>query len=1011
MASRLKAANAPVGCVTLVFTDVEGSTALWEAQPGAMREGIALHNRLMRESIRRRRGYEVKTEGDAFMVAFGSPGAAVAWCLEAQRQLMEAPWPRELLSQAEAAEVGAAGATVFRGLRVRMGAHMGEPDCVPDPTTGRMDYFGPVVNRAARLSGAAHGGQVLVSGAVRSLLGARVAGARLRELGVYHLKGLAQPETLHEVLPEQLSGRKFPPVRAQAPRKRTLPVPAGACLGRERELAALEALLGRGERLVTVLGPGGIGKTRLAVELGLRYSEPGRERGGEVVFCDLTRATSVSEIAELAAGALSACFGQLGTTQALVEAVGNELAGREGCLVILDNFEQVARHAVETVGRWRALAPQVQLLVTSREPLGLSGEATYRLEPLELDDAVTLFMQRAAAARSQLSLELRERPVVERITRSVDCIPLALELAAGRAGILSLEQVEEQLSRRFGLLASTRRDVEPRQATLRGAIDWSWNLLSERERAALAQLSVFRGCTLDAAEAVLEVGEAAGGGQTLDLVQGLVDRSMVQVTMGERGARYHLLVSIQAFAAQKLEESGGAGAARERHGRYYARLAAERFTGSFLDDDRIDSAAVEAERDNLTAALDAPTLPAEQKLELIVALCCQAYTRRPLDEMKALAARGESLASAVGSPALVTRMLEVIGVSEWLAGDHEAAARHLERALGQAKLAGDARLEALVLKDLASCDMMLSRGKQAAELLDRALERARVSGDPYVEARIIGNLGHVWYRQCDGARCVPLFERQLELTVDRPESLEHAFALNNLGGAKLLLNCFDEARRLHERALAILIRLGHFRFEAMVQCQLASVGVMRGEGALALEDVVRTLSRARRYGLKWAIAHALYVIGLVRIESGDARGALAVLQEGEGAAREAGDLNMLALTLAGRSAALGIAGEPDRARRDLEAARELIHEGHDSVIRVMEGFLHVGRALRAAAAGDTAGAREAQRAAGEIAAAARGWQDGTVTAPSEHPGCRFVGVGLPLLERTLERMERADLPR
>ena len=270
--------DAPTGTVALVFTDVQGSTALWEHGPTLMREALAMHDDVLRRTIAELGGYEVKTEGDAFMIAFGRAADAVRWCHQAQLALLDAPWPEAIFERPEAAIARAGDKVLFRGLRVRMGAHVGEPDCRPDPVTGRMDYFGPVVNRAARVSAAGHGGQTLVSRAALSAAGAPATfDAEVIDLGEHRLKGLIASEHLFQVLPHRVVGRTFPPVRTLAAPRTNLSASASAMVGRGDELAQVGASFDGGARLVTLVGPGGAGKTRLAREHALAHLD---EYGG-----------------------------------------------------------------------------------------------------------------------------------------------------------------------------------------------------------------------------------------------------------------------------------------------------------------------------------------------------------------------------------------------------------------------------------------------------------------------------------------------------------------------------------------------------------------------------------------------------------------------------------------------------------------------------------------------------------------------------------------------------------
>ncbi|MBI4866048.1 MAG: AAA family ATPase [Candidatus Wallbacteria bacterium] len=989
---------APTGCITLVFTDVEGSTSLWEADTDSMRSAIALHNELFRARLVSHGGYEVKTEGDAFMVAFAAPAAALAWCLDCQLELLHLPWPDELLRRAEAAVVRQHARLLFRGLRVRMGLHLGTPDCEPDPTTGRMDYFGPMVNRAARVGGSAHGGQILLSGAAHAALSADFGGVKVKSLGTYNLKGLSTPEQLLEVLPESLADRSFPPPKGQALRRPPMPVPASSCLGRERELSELAGALGGGCRLVTVLGPGGIGKTRLVVEMTRRLASNADREPVDVAFCDLTRATGARDVAELVARSVGCPQSPSPRDDAVLDAVGAHLAEAGAILVVLDNFEQVASHAAATVGRWLQVASsQARFLVTSREPLALVEELEYRLEPLAMEDAVTLFIQRAGGTA------VGKPQVVEEIVRRLDGIPLALELAAGRAGVLSLEQIRDQLSRRFRLLASRKRDVPVRQATLRGAIDWSWNLLSESERSVLSQLSVFCGFTLEAAEKVIRL---PADTWALDVLQSLVDRSMVVAEPGAGEMRFRLLESIRDYARERLGESDEAAAARVRHAAYFANRASTHFTGAFLDDDRIDRDGLEAERDNLAAALDCEELPPEQRCRAAIALCGHAYVRRP-PELGALAARAVGLARKSGSPALQAQTLDHMGICRWLEGDHEAALAALQESLAFARQAGEPRLIALTLKDMSNVQVVVGREAEGEALLLEAMAPARATGDPSIEARILGNFGQIRNRQCRYSECLELFTREKELIDDRPDSFEMAFALSNLGGALMGVYRLDEAREAYARALSIYTRHGHFRFESMSRCNLAYVHMMRGEGSLLLDELRANLVAARRFALKWAIGHSLITLGSIRLESGEASEALELLGEAMIATRDSGDRNMLAFAFVYRAVAHALLARPDQAIADLAQARAMLGEGQLAFLLTLEGFVPLAEGLAAQRAGRPAEAAAHLSAARAVAERARGWRDGSLPPPVDHPGGRFVGVALPLLERSVLA---SDLP-
>jgi predicted ATPase/class 3 adenylate cyclase len=488
----------PTGTITLFFADIERSTALLQ-ELGSERYGAALveYRRLMRDAVTSHGGVVVGTEGDAFFAAFQSAREAFAAAGEAEAALSE------------------------RNLHVRMGLHTGEPLVVNG------HYSGIDVHRAARIAAAGHGGQILISRSTRELL---EPAASVSDLGSHRLKDLGEPVHLY-----QAGKAEFPPVRSL--NSTNLPIQPTPLIGRELEIQEAGELVTR-HRLVTLTGPGGSGKTRLALQVAAEAVEEFPEG---VVWVPLQALRDPELVLPTISRALAAS-----------EPLGDGIADRR-VLLVLDNFEQLLA-SVSRVGDLLAQLPHLKLLVTSREPLHLAAEHEYPVTPLREREAIALFLARATAAKPDFA---DEKPVVE-ICRRLDCLPLALELAAARVKALSTEELLKRLDRRLPILTGGPRDAPERQRTLRATIAWSYELLTAEEKRVFSRLAVFTGgSTLEAAEQVCQA--------DLDTIAALIDKSLLR----REGDRYFMLETIGEYALECLEESGELEELRQRHAEYF----------------------------------------------------------------------------------------------------------------------------------------------------------------------------------------------------------------------------------------------------------------------------------------------------------------------------------------------------------------------------------------------------------------------------------------------------------
>lgn len=553
--------EAPSGEVTLMFTHVEGAAALWEKFGEGFQVALEAHNELMRRAISANSGYEVKTISDSFMAAFPEAILAANCAIEMQR----------LIETESFSGIG--------GMRVRIGLHTGRLT----PQNG--DYFGPAVNHAARIESSAHGGQIVLSEQTCNLIATRLSiDLKLQDTGLHRLKDLASPIRLFTLTRSDLPERGYPPLRTLDAFPHNFPGQATSFVGRESEIVELSDLLvKRKTRLVTIIGPGGTGKTRLAMQVGadcIDFFPDG------VWMIDLVNTSNARDVPSAVAIALKIELSSADPRGQIVAHLREKRA-----LLIFDNFEHVIE-ASRFLGGLIKECRNLVCLVTSQHLLQISGEHEYPLSPLELPpDDVTLvagmryaglrlFVERAMTASPHFSLDESSLPAVTAICKRLEGLPLAIELTASLCRAMTPQQILPKLQDRFKLLASARRDLDPRQRSLRGALDWSYDLLNEDERKLFSELSVFAGgFSLEALEEVCPIPEA------LDYVFALRDKSLVRTLEQGNEIRYSMLESIREYARERqreFEEDVSADnegepreAIRSRHASYFLRLAQE----------------------------------------------------------------------------------------------------------------------------------------------------------------------------------------------------------------------------------------------------------------------------------------------------------------------------------------------------------------------------------------------------------------------------------------------------
>jgi predicted ATPase/class 3 adenylate cyclase len=576
----------PSGTVTFLFSDIEGSTRLWEEHPDAMRECLARHDEIMRDAIDAHDGHVVKTTGDGFHAAFATAHDALQAAGGAQRALTDEHW----------SDVGE--------LRVRMGVHTGE--------AGQRDgdYYAPALNRAARLMSAAHGGQIVCSQTTADLVLDEIpTGLELRDLGVHQLRDLERPERVFQVC--AVSGeREFPPLRSLDIYPGNLPSHLSSFVGRERDLAQLRGDLQR-HQIVTLTGVGGVGKTRLAVQL-CADSLP-RFRDG-AWFVDLAPVRDGAQVASTVAKVMGVNE-HLG--EDLTVTLRDALRERDA-LVLLDNGEHLIDDVSALLIALTSRLVAARFLVTSREPLGIDGEQVRRVASLDGATASALFVQRASSVRPDINWDSYEHEI-EAICEQLDGIPLAVELAAARTRSMLPPDILRRLDERFRLLQGSSRSARERHQTLLAAVDWSYDLLTAEEQACFDRLAIFRGgFDLEAAEAVC-VGGLVDELDVVDLLERLVDKSMVLTIEHGHRSTYRLLETLRQFAESKLAASGGSEEYRHRHVDYFMGVAAEWGARAVTSEQRAANTRLAFDRSNLNAMLD--RLFADEQWDRVVAVC------------------------------------------------------------------------------------------------------------------------------------------------------------------------------------------------------------------------------------------------------------------------------------------------------------------------------------------------------------------------------------------------------
>jgi predicted ATPase/class 3 adenylate cyclase len=809
---------APTGTITFLFTDIEGSSRLWERYPVDMGPALSGHDAILRDAIEGQGGYIFKTAGDAFYGAFETAEGAMLAAVTAQRALFRHAWH----------ETGP--------LRVRMAIHTGVAEFREN------DYFGPSMNRVARLLAAGHGGQVLLSFASEELVRDHLPeGVSLRDLGERRLKDLNRPERLFQLIVEGLP-TEFPPLRSMEVVPNNLPVQLTSFVGREREMTEVKRLLGT-THLLTLTGTGGTGKTRLSLQVAADILETFSDG---VWLVELATLADPDLLIETVMGVLGA---REEPDHPLLMTLTNYLRTKN-LLLIFDNCEHIIAAVAQLSDTLLRACPSLRILASSREAMGIAGETTWAVPSLSLPDmwrnqltghelvealsqyeAVRLFIDRALAVQPSFQITNENAPAVAQICWRLDGIPLAIELAAARVKVLTLDQIAARLDDSFRLLTGGSRTALPRQQTLRALIDWSYDLLSESEKKLMRRLSVFvRGRTLEAVEFVCS-GDGVEDFDVLDLLTLLVDKSLVTREEEAGETRYYILESVWQYGRMKLEEAGELTALRNRHLDYFVQFSEQAKDKLFNAEQVVWLEKLEFERPNLRVAL-------EWSLE-----------------SQGNAQKGLRLAGALGRFWEVrTHFKQARGLYDEILAQPEAAARTPARADA---LTGAGRL--------AWCQ---DDNPAAREYFHAALDLYREFNNDIMVGFVLAYLGFVERSEGETERARAHFNEISELAQKLNNPQLHAITNSGLGSLAVDDGNLQLARELKEGSLVLYRKFGDVYIISLLAWSLSRVLALLGEYEKARALLEECVASSRQIGNKWSFPYYLEGFGEIAIGEG-----------------------------------------------------------------------------------------------------------------------------------------------
>ena len=874
----------PTGTVTFLFTDIENSTPLWEKYPEVMKFILAKHDFILKEAVETNHGQIVKTTGDGVHAVFSTAVDAVKASLEAQREFQNS----DILKSSEAL------------LRVRMGIHTGEADLRDG------DYYGGVLNRAARIMSIGHGGQILISETTL-----RIAQEHLHQevsvlnLGDHRLKGFKRAEKIYQVSTPDLQ-QEFPALKSQIHTTNNLPTQLTSFIGRERELAEAKSRLEH-TRLLTLIGPGGTGKTRLSIQLGFQLLSNFEDGVWLVEFAPISDPFLVTQTI-----ASSFKIGEIPGTP--LNVLIHDYLREKHLLLIFDNCEHLVEACAKGAEEFLQVAPGIKIIASSREALVIFGEMVYHVPSLSMPkraevtkeaamefESIQLFVERASAANPGFHLTDENASLIAQICSRLDGIPLAIELAASRCRVFSPEQISRRLNDRFKLLTSGSRTALPRQQTLRALIDWSYELLSEDERALMRRLSIFAGgWTFEAAETI------CNNLDVFEYLPQLINKSLVNVDYDDDEPRYHLLETIRQYAREKLLETGEGDGTRNRHFSYYLEMAETAMPEMLTwGRDLYWMKKLEIEYDNIRTAVDwglsnDPIAVMRLIRSLTYFYILTSYSSEghrwgvdALEQVKSLTEGGRILTTE--EKIYRARLIASMSIMSFTMGDAQTSAKEAEEAINLLRLLGDKWNLALTLAFHIGGKLTSGNIDEAKASVEEGLALVEELGDKYVIGSILTAASYIEaYVNRDFAKAEALSEKAGEHLKEHGSHWSYGIATYGFANLLRMENQFEKAREKLKIAMQTMQEIGSTRNVIMIKSDLAHILRYEGNYPEAITAYRETIKEWQRIGQRSAVAHQLECMAFIAKSLEQPERALRLLGAAE-ALRQRIEIDMSAL--------------------------------------------------------------------------------------------------------------------